>query len=111
MRTIGDDTGTPEQESVADASMLRQVIGHLEAQNLDEPSMELEAFQDMLSRMKKNGRALSEKQRAWLRRTAERYGVTDERELNLVSRGLVPRGRDVPTPPALRNLPKKPPGR
>jgi hypothetical protein len=56
--------------------------------------------------------ALSTKQRAWLRDSFEKVIGTPQYE-NLVSRGLVPRGREVPLPPVLdpRYLPKKPPPR
>jgi hypothetical protein len=33
------------------------------------------------------------------------------RTLNMVSSGMCPRGKEVPTPDALRHLPLKPPGR
>jgi hypothetical protein len=56
--------------------------------------------------------ALTKKQRAWAEAVLEgrRYEPTPEYE-NLVSSGKVPRGNEVPTPLALQNLPKKPPGR
>jgi|HubBroStandDraft_1064217.scaffolds.fasta_scaffold34287_1 hypothetical protein len=51
---------------------------------------------------------LSDVQRASVKRAHER--LVPEYE-NLVSRGLVPRGREVPTPAVLTHLPKKPPRR
>jgi hypothetical protein len=49
---------------------------------------------------------LTDAQRDWA--TAVRERVAPQ-YANLVSRGLVPRGREVPTPPVLRDLPKRPP--
>lgn len=49
---------------------------------------------------------LTEKQRAWALAVHERVVP---QYANLVSQGLVPRGREVPTPPVLQNLPKRPP--
>jgi hypothetical protein len=49
---------------------------------------------------------LTEKQRSWAIGVRERIVP---QYANLFSRGLVPRGREVPTPPVLRVLPKKPP--
>ena len=51
---------------------------------------------------------LTEKQRHWVDVVYERFSPQYE---NLVSRGLVPRGREVLTPPVLQNLPKRPPPR
>jgi hypothetical protein len=73
--------------------------------------VEAEAFSDMrealLAYGANDGRyRLTENQRVWLQRVRER--VVPQYE-NLVSNGLVPRGREVPTPAVLLNLPKKPP--
>jgi hypothetical protein len=64
------------------------------------------AFQEMLDR----NRALSDKQRAWIYGIHERLFGEPEYQ-NDWSEGRVPRGREVPTPAVLRNLPKKPPPR
>lgn len=74
---------------------------------------ELEAFagmrDDLLAYGSGNGyRDLTEPRRSWLQRTLARIAPQYE---NLVSRGLVPRGREVPTPAVLQNLPKSPPGK
>lgn len=70
---------------------------------------EREAFADMKMGLVTNQRqALSEKQRAWVDQVAERYRPTYE---NAWSAGKVPRGREVSTPAALQNLPKRPPPR
>jgi len=67
-----------------------------------------EIVDDMVSK----GRRLSTKQRKLLEAFIEGTPYEAEPEyLNLVSRGLVPRGREVETPEVLRNLPKLPPGR
>jgi hypothetical protein len=51
---------------------------------------------------------LTTKQREWVTTVHERIVPA---YANLVSRGLVPRGREVETPAVLRNLPKRPPQR
>jgi hypothetical protein len=72
---------------------------------------ELEAFagmrDDLLAYASGKGfRELTEPRRSWLQRTLARVAPQYE---NLVSRGLVPRGREVPTPAVLQKLPMKPP--
>jgi hypothetical protein len=49
---------------------------------------------------------LSDKQRGWVTSV---HGRVVPAYANLVSRGLAPRGREVPTPAVLQNLPKRPP--
>jgi hypothetical protein len=49
---------------------------------------------------------LTDRQRSWVTGVHERVVPA---YANLVSRGLVPRGREVPTPAVLQNLPKRPP--
>ena len=67
------------------------------------------AFADMRAYLAKGrGRKLSDSQRSSVRLAHKRVLPKYE---NLVSRGLVPRGREVPVPEVLRNLPKKPPAR
>src|SRR5208337_4209862 len=51
-------------------------------------------------------KCLSPNQRLWANNVLDRY---EPRVANLVSRGLVPRGREVETPLVLRVLPKRPP--
>ena len=89
-----------------------ELLNELLKDHFDELSdVETEAFAGMRFNLTAGFRGeqfqeLTERQRAW---------ATDVRErivpqyANLVSRGLVPRGREVPTPPVLRVLPKKPP--
>jgi hypothetical protein len=75
---------------------------------------EWSAFRDMLAALEESGEGtfatLTDAQRAWASEVAERVGCSPD-YANLVSSGRVPRGREVPTPPVLQNLPKKPPGR
>jgi hypothetical protein len=69
------------------------------------------AFEGWLPKLEENPHYfLSEKQRGWLRGVYEKLFQAPVYE-NLVSSGKVPRGREVPTPIVLQNLPKKPPGR
>jgi len=71
----------------------------------------LRAFSEMLDRMETGRQTkLSDKQRAWVKSVYERVFEQPVYE-NLVSRGLVPRGREVATPEVLKNLPLKPPRR
>jgi hypothetical protein len=66
---------------------------------------ELEAFLDMRFNLKDGGfREITEKQRAWL--TAVHQRVIPQ-YANLVSQGLVPRGREVSS--MVGALPKRPP--
>lgn len=80
-----------------------------------------EAFEEMLEEMtteKSKTRfsdpvtykrmALSEKQEAWVRRCLGEEVVQPDTRFTA---GSIPRGRPVPTPEVLKNLPKFPPGR
>ena len=71
---------------------------------------ERDAFEDILAIITERRSVLTQKQRAWVRGVLARNDVVDESDINLVSRGLVPRGPEVETPAVLRNLPKEPPG-
>ena len=68
-------------------------------------------MRDMLDRME-NGRIdfLTEKQRGYVRGVYEKVMQTPIYE-NLISSGKAPRGKEVPTPAILLNLPKHPPRR
>jgi hypothetical protein len=77
----------------------------------DLTDLENEAFASMRLDLTDAGRSfhqLTDKQRGWVTSVHERVVPA---YANLVSRGLVPRGREVSTPPVLLNLPKKPPKR
>lgn len=89
-----------------DLDMLNELL----EKHLEELSdVEVEAFADMRFCLKMVAQsALTKKQREWV--TAVQKRIVPQYE-NLVSNGLVPRGREVPTPPALQNLPKRPPPR
>ena len=99
----------------SDLSALSELLDR-HADELTEP--ELEAFADMRFSLQAYGgteipskgkyQQLTEKQREWVTSVHERL-IPDY--ANLVSRGLVPRGKEVPTPPVLQNLPKRPPQR
>ncbi len=84
-----------------------RILGEL-LENTELRETEREAFADMKQALVDEYHQLTEKQRAWV---MIRHGELFPQYENLVSRGLVPRGREVETPPTLRNLPKHPPGR
>ncbi len=96
-----------------DLRMLAEVLAHADAHEDDDCQLVSDkarkAFQDMAARLKRLPSAeLFDKQRKWLAGVYER--VTGEPQYeNLVSSGLVPRGREVETPAVLRHLPKRPP--
>jgi hypothetical protein len=70
---------------------------------------EMEAFASMRYDMTAyNQEELTSAQRVWVKLVYDR--IVPE-YANLVSSGAVPRGREVPTPDVLLNLPKKPPRR
>lgn len=86
-----------------DVELLRTVL----ANRLEDEQHE--AFSSMLEELVEGRRErLSGKQRSWVRDVLEEHIPQYE---NLVSSGKVPRGREVETPPALRNLPKRPPSK
>lgn len=89
----------------ADADLLNELLDEHAGELTD---AETEAFSGMRVYLRDadHSAALSPKQRAWVTAVHER--IVPEYQ-NLVSRGLVPRGREVPTPPVLQNLPKRPP--
>jgi hypothetical protein len=88
-----------------DERMLRALLAEVEDDD-EEQRFRVGPFRDMLAR----GRPLSDKQRSWLRSTYERVCGEPTYE-NLASSGRLCRGREVPTPTVLQNLPKKPPTR
>jgi hypothetical protein len=73
-----------------------------------------EKFEDMLAQMTasehlyENQYSLSRKQRQFVQDELDKF---EPRYENLVSNGLVPRGREVEMPAVLQNLPKRPPTR
>lgn len=69
---------------------------------------DLQAYGGMEIPSKGKFQQLTEKQRQWVTSVHARV-VPDY--ANMWSRGLVPRGREVPTPAVLQNLPKRPPPR
>jgi uncharacterized protein YpiB (UPF0302 family) len=69
-----------------------------------------ESFEDMKEKLlARPTHDLSEKQLKFVKNVLDQHDVPQYE--NLVSRGLVPRGKEVETPPALQNLPKRPPSR
>lgn len=93
---------------VAEAKDLELLVAVLDKDDLSDAVRE--AFEDMQHKVDRFG--LSSKQRAWARAilAGEKY-EPEEECLNLWSSGKVPKGKDVPTPLVLQNLPKKPPQR
>lgn len=69
---------------------------------------EVESFASMRFDLKRpcGFTVLTDRQRRWVVGAYERLVP---QYANLMSRGLAPRGKEVPTPPVLQNLPKKPP--
>ena len=100
-----------------DLRMLRALVA--KADELDETGSDEDeifyqektrnAMRDMLDRME-NAKIdfLTEKQRGYVRGVYERIFQTPVYE-NLISSGKAPRGKEVPTPAVLLNLPKHPP--
>lgn len=72
---------------------------------------DLQAYGGILGEASESGRRfreLTDRQRVWAAAVRERFSPQYK---NLVSSGQVPRGREVPTPAVLQDLPKKPPVR
>lgn len=89
--------------NATDLALLARVLGHAIT------TRQREAFGEMSDALDKSpSLTLSQAQRAWVRKTIRAHEPTYE---NLVSSGRVPRGAEVPTPPALQHLPKRPPHR
>ena len=96
----------PEPRMIGDQDLLRQALN---AKELKEHERNL--FAVWLIELENGERnRLSQRQRVWTNDVLDR---SEERTANLVSRGLVKRGREVPLPEVLKreNLPMKPPGR
>lgn len=89
---IGDvlDDSRQGDDAAADADLLRAV---LDDAAIDDDT--LAAFNDMLEQVTQRKRPLTERQREWVRTIADREGIVYPRTTNLVSRGVVPRGREV----------------
>jgi hypothetical protein len=72
----------------------------------------VDAFKDMYARLTERFvTRLSDKQRAWAKSVWRQISDDEPEYENLISNGLCPRGKEVPTPSVLQNLPKKPPPR
>ena len=94
----------PEPRDMADQDLLEKTAGYLKEGDSDRG-----IFLGWLAQFKlKERKGLSPNQRLWVNNVLDRY---EPRVANLVSRGLVPRGREVETPLVLRELPKRPPSR
>jgi hypothetical protein len=65
------------------------------------------AFSDMLDSLNDSQAVLTKKQREWIMNVAERMGLSVVR----LHADEVPRGKEVPMPEVLQNLPKSPPRR
>jgi hypothetical protein len=104
---------TGNERRTEDARMLRVIIDA--AESFDEERAEsfestCAAFVEMLARLDRGGRDLTDRQRAWVCGVYEQTTGVPVYE-NSWSAGKVPKGRDVPTPAVLQQLPKRPPGR
>lgn len=87
----------------AHLDLLAEVLGHTITEK------EKEAFEEMRTQVE-SGKymGITERQEQWVRRVLAEHKPT---YTNDWSAGRVPRGAEVPTPKALQNLPKFPPGR
>ena len=93
-------------------AMLRELVNYAENDlRSKDDAIWPDDMNDMLERME-GGRLLklSLKQEGYVKDVYERVIGAPQYE-NLISSGKAPRGRDVPTPAVLLNLPLKPPGR
>lgn len=100
------DQFKPAPRGLDDKELLRRAI---ECSEIKEHEKEL--FTKWLDELESGElRVLSMKRKTWANDVIDR---DEPRAANLVSRGLVPTGREVPTPEVLKreNLPLKPPGR
>jgi hypothetical protein len=96
-----------------DMRMLREITDAAHSwdeERYDSMESTIDAFVEMLARLDRGGRDLSGKQRGWVRGIYEKVIGIPQYE-NAWSAGKVPKGRDVPTPAVLQNLPKRPPSR
>jgi hypothetical protein len=95
----------------ADLALLRELVRDHEG---DLSEVELDAFGDMLDAVSRGRKSqLTDKQRAWLERAADRLDVAYTPRgtcTDPLTAAQVPVGRPVPTPRVLRDLPKRPPG-
>lgn len=117
---VGEDS--PIGRGRLELSMLTRLLGNNEEnqdRNEEEeqakddafPKTTQDAFRLMLRSLQSGAKlVLSDRQRAWVKDVYEKV-FDDPQYENLVSRGLVPRGKEVETPAVLRNLPLRPPGR
>jgi hypothetical protein len=94
----------PPPRTISDEKLLRRAlrIKRLEPKELD-------LFEKWFEELDDGKReSLTERERLWVNDVIDRE---EPRYANLVSRGLVPRGKEVETPAVLKVLPLKPPGR
>lgn len=94
-----------------DMQLLKLVLAVFD--DLDE--LEQKRFSGMQYRLREKQKkgldpVLNDNERRWVEEVAKRLDIV-EPAANLVSRGLVPRGKDVLVPPILMHRPLKPPGR
>lgn len=98
----------PLPREITDPELLAKVLAYLPERDDSQEEMR-DTFTGWLNNIKtKKIKCLKPRDRGWVNSVLDRY---EPRVANLVSRGLVPRGREVPTPAVLRDLPKHPPGR
>jgi hypothetical protein len=99
-----------------DMEMLRDLCGELRAVSAtgghrgETAAGHLTAFSDILDQLESAKReSLTDKQRGYMKRVHEEYVPKEVDEAWRAARVI--RGREVPLPEVLKNLPKKPPGR
>lgn len=93
-----------ERQARRDLMMLEQLVAEPELSEY-----EFDAFRDMLRRLREGvARGLTERQRRWVQDVCEKAGLPTELP---EERKPIPRGKEVPIAPVLRDLPKRPPAR
>jgi hypothetical protein len=113
MRDWRKTTVAPDEKGQIQSDMkkLRELVDKLGAEADENLSRHRKAFKDMLFRME-TGRLmkLTEAQRGYVRRVHEQL-VGEPVYENLMSRGLVAKGKHVEKPDVLKKLPLRPPGK
>jgi len=95
-----------------DLALLQQLLDHSDRLRVGEADV----FSSMLAKLdtahsERRYAKLTDAQRHWVTDAANRLELEDPHDDPRERNRDVPRGKEVPTPVVLRNLPKAPPGR